>query len=91
MWTSPWAAHNIAAGFIRASKQEPEKEYVWEQDSSQFYNLIMELHLITFFYKSKLLGLAHLHVEGTIKGCEYQEVGMNGAILEIHLSHLVWN
>lgn len=54
-----------------------------------FHNLIMKLHLITFFYKSKLLGPMHLHEEGIIEGCEYQEVRMNGGILEIHLSHLV--
>lgn len=49
-----------------------------------FYNLILELHLITFFHRGKLLEPAHTHVES-----EYQEMGMNGAILEVHLYHLI--
>lgn len=61
-----------------------------EYDENQcFYNQILELNLITFFHRGKLLGPVHTHVEEITEGCEYQGVRMNRAILEVHLSHLV--
>lgn len=79
MWPLHWAAHNIAAGFIRVSKAEGEFEGGMrvQQGESQSVFLILEVashHLCDILLVRSRLG------EGiNYTGSEYQEGGITGA------------
>lgn len=81
------------SSWLHQSKQTRtrEREGMWVRWKSGFVIESCNCLSLHFFHTGKLLGLAHTHAEGITQGCKCQEVGMNGVILEVHLSHLVWN